>query len=168
MSERNSGWGRSDWGGAGARTASIRVLGAAALCALAACSMMQTPDAASIAGVAPSGSVTVKEAFAAGYGGGAGTLNYAGQSYPFRLIGTVMGPGGAERITASGEVYKLSQLSDFNGRYTQSSGKAGLSTGGNGELWLQNGSGVIMHLASQTQGVLLSLGKEEVLVRLEQ
>jgi len=34
------------------------------------------------------------------------------------------------------------------------------------ELWLENNAGVIMHLYSQTQGVLLSLGKEEILMRL--
>ena len=65
-------------------------------------------------------------------------------------------------------MYKLANLSDFDGRYTQSSGAAGLSRGGAGELGLQNNAGVIMHLYSQTQGVLLSLGKEEIVIRLNQ
>jgi hypothetical protein len=79
-----------------------------------------------------------------------------------------VGPGGAERVNATGEVYKLANLNDFGGRYTQSSGAAGLSRGGADELWLQNNAGVIMHLYSQTQGVLLSLGKEEIITRLNQ
>jgi hypothetical protein len=103
----------------------------------------------------------VTETFVAGAGGGSGTLTYNGQSYPFRLIGSVMGPGGADRITASGEIYKLSNVSDFDGRYTQGSGVAGLSQGGQGQLWLQNSAGVIM-----SSGVLLSFGKEEIIIRL--
>jgi hypothetical protein len=93
-------------------------------------------------------------------------VQFNGVSYPFTLVGAVVGPGGAERVTASGEVYKLANVQDFAGRYTQFSGSAGLSRGGAGELWLENNAGVIMHLYSQTQGVLLSLGKEEVVIRL--
>ena len=140
----------------------------AAVLATAGCSGMNAPTAQNIQGAAPSGSVTLDETFAAGYGGGRGTLTFNGGSYPFTLVGAVVGPGGAERVTAAGEVYKLANLSDFDGRYTQSSGAAGLSRGGAGELGLQNNAGVIMHLYSQTQGVLLSLGKEEIVIRLNQ
>ena len=139
-----------------------------ALLAFGGCSFMKTPTEQSIQGLAPSGTVTLNETFAAGFGGGSGTLTFNGQTHPFKLIGSVIGPGGAERLTASGEVYKLNNVSDFGGRYTQSSGKAGLSESGTGELWLENNAGVIMHLRSQTHGVLLSLGKEEIIVRLNQ
>ena len=141
---------------------------AAALLCLVGCSAMQTPNVQSIQGLTPSGTVALTETFAAGYGGGSGTLTFNGQNYPFELIGAVAGPGGAERVTASGEVYKLTKTSDFGGRYTQSSGAAGLSRGGPGQLWLENSAGVIMHLYSQTEGVLLSLGKEEIFIRLQQ
>jgi hypothetical protein len=133
---------------------------------LSACSAMKPPTEASISGLLPSGQITLTETFAAGYGAGDGMLTFNGESHSFMLLGAVMGPGGAERVTAAGEVYKLNNVSDFAGRYTQFSGTAGLSQGGSGELWLQNDAGVIMHLTSQTQGVLLSLGKEEVFVRL--
>jgi hypothetical protein len=146
--------------------ASIKVTFLAAGLAMVGCSSMNAPTAQSIAGLTPSGSVTLNETFAAGYGGGSGTLNFNGVAYPFTLVGAVVGPGGAERVAASGEVYKLSNPDDFGGRYTQSSGAAGLSRGGAGQLWLENNKGVIMHLYSQTQGVLLSLGKEEIVVRL--
>jgi len=141
---------------------------ATALLGLAGCSAMQTPTAQSIQGLTPSGTVALTETFATGYGGGSGTLSFNGQSYPFILVGAVVGPGGAEKVTASGEVYKLTKVGDFGGRYTQSSGAAGLSRGGTGQLWLENGAGVIMHLYSQTEGVLLSLGKEEIFIRLNQ
>lgn len=140
----------------------------AVLLAMTGCGAMKTPDAQTIQGLQPSGTVTLTEDFVAGVGGGSGTLNFNGQSYPFRLLGSVIGPGGAEKINASGEVYKLTNVSDFGGRYTQSSGSAGLARSGNGQLWLENSAGVVMHLYSQTQGVLLSLGKEEIYIRLNQ
>ena len=153
--------------GASAVTIALTAFGMlAASLGLTACSSMHSPNEASISGLQPSGQVTVTETFAAGYGAGDGTLVFNGASYPFSLLGAVIGPGGAERITASGEVYKLNNISNFAGRYTQFSGAAGLSKGGTGELWLQNSDGVIMHLYSQTKGVLLSLGKEEIIVRL--
>ena len=146
--------------------ASIKVTFLAAVLVMAGCSGMKAPTVQNIAGLPPSGSVSLNETFAAGYGGGSGTLNFNGGAYPFTLVGAVVGPGGAEKVTASGEVYKLANVQDFAGRYTQSSGAAGLSRGGAGELWLENNAGVIMHLYSQTQGVLLSLGKEEIVIRL--
>lgn len=139
----------------------------AAVTLLGACSALKVPTEQSIQGLTPSGTVSVTEDFLAGYGGGTGRLTFNGQTYPFRLIGTVLGPGGADRITASGEVYKLNAVNDFAGRYTQGNGAAGLSRSGNGQLWLQNSAGVIMHLYSTSNGVLLSLGKEEILIRLE-
>jgi hypothetical protein len=136
-----------------------------AMLGLAGCSALNVPTEQNIQGLTPSGAVSLTETFVAGAGGGSGTLTFNGRTYPFRLIGSVIGPGGAEQITASGEVYKLSNLSDFEGRYTQGSGSAGLSSSGQGQLWLQNGAGVIMHLYSTTTGVLLSLGKEEIIIR---
>lgn len=131
------------------------------------CSAVKAPTAQSIEGLTPAGTVTLTETYVAGLGGGSGTLTFNGRSYPFRLIGSVIGPGGADRITASGEVYKLTDVKDFGGRYTQGSGSAGLSRGGEGQLWLENNAGVIIHLYSTSTGVLLSLGKEEVFIRLE-
>lgn len=143
------------------------VVAATVIGSLAGCGVLQTPTQQSIQGLTPSGQVSLHETFVAGVGGGGGILTFNGQYYPFRLVGSVIGPGGAEKVSASGEVYSLNNLPDFSGRYTQASGKAGLSQGGAGELWLQNRAGVIMHLTSQTQGVLLSFGKEEIIIRLE-
>jgi hypothetical protein len=137
----------------------------AAMLGLAGCSL-KVPTEQSIEGLAPAGTVSLTETFVAGYGGGGGTLTFNGQTYPFRLLGSVIGPGGADRITASGEVYKLTKVADFSGRYTQGSGKAGLSRSGSGQLWLENKAGVIMHLYSTSSGVMLSIGKEEIIVRL--
>jgi hypothetical protein len=141
----------------------------AAVLATAGCSgMMNTPTAQSIAGLSPSGNVTVTEDFVAGMGGGSGTLYFQGQTYPFRFVGTVVGPGGVEKITASGPVYKLASVGEFAGRYTQSTGKAGLSSSGSSDLWLENNAGVMMHLQGTSTGAMLTLGKDEIIIRMAQ
>ena len=79
-------------------------------------------------------------------------------------LSSIMGPGGAVRIDGQGNVYKLARVDDFFGRYTQHSGSAGLAQDGTGELWLQNDSGVVMHLTSQVRGMILSLGRQEIVI----
>jgi hypothetical protein len=149
---------------------SLRVALAAVALAMTACSgMMNTPTAQNVAGLSPSGSVTITEDFVTGLGGGNGTLEFQGRSYPFKMVGTVAGPGGGlEKISASGPVYKLASVSDFPGRYTQSTGKAGLSSSGSSDLWLENSAGVIMHLQGISTGAMLTLGKDEIIVRMAQ
>ena len=141
-----------------------------AVLATAGCSgMMNTPTAQSVAGLPPSGSVTITEDLVAGLEGGSGMLEYQGRTYPFKVVGTVAGPGGGvEKISAAGPVYKLASLADFPGRYTQSTGKAGFSSSGSSDLWLENGAGVIMHLQGTSSGATLTLGKEEIFIRMSQ
>src|SRR6516164_5455922 len=142
----------------------------AAVLATAGCSgIMNTPTAQNIAGLSPSGNVTITEDFVTGLGGGSGTLEYQGRTYPFKVVGSVAGPGGGlEKISASGPVYKLADVSDFPGRYTQSTGKAGLSSSGSSDLWLENSAGVIMHLQGTSTGAMLTLGKDEIIIRMAQ
>jgi len=141
----------------------------AAVLGTAGCSgMMSTPTAQNIAGLSPSGNVSITEDFVAGMGGGSGTLYFQGQTYPFKFVGTVAGPGGVEKISASGPVYKLANVSDFGGRYTQSTGKAGFSSSGSSDLWLENSAGVIMHLQGTSTGAMLTLGKDELFIRMSQ
>ncbi|HEY6434889.1 MAG TPA: hypothetical protein VIZ17_23195 [Acetobacteraceae bacterium] len=147
----------------------LKAVIAAALLAASGCSSMKVPTAQSITGLSPSGDVTITEDFVTGLGGGSGTLNYQGQAYPFRVFGAVVGPGGGlSKITASGPVYNLKSVADFSGRYTQSTGPAGLSTTGGSDLWLQNSAGVIMHLQGASQGAMLTLGRDEIFVRMSQ
>jgi hypothetical protein len=140
----------------------------ASLLALCACSSIgKPPTEADIAGLPPSGYVTLTETFVVALGGGSGTLQFQGRDYPFTLIGTVVGPSASlTRLSVSGEVYKLNTVADFPGAYAQRSGPPGLEKPGAGDLWLQNKAGVVMHLSGTSSGVMLSLGRDEILVRM--
>jgi hypothetical protein len=138
------------------------------LVALCGCSAIgKPPTEANIQGLSPSGYVTLTETFVVALGEGSGTLQFRGKDYPFKLIGTVVGPSASfTKISVSGEVYKLNTVSDFSGAYAQSSGPPGLEKAGAGDLWLENKAGVIMHLTGKSSGVMLSLGRDEILVRM--
>jgi hypothetical protein len=139
------------------------------LLALTGCSSMRAPTAQSIAGLSPSGTVILTKDFVTGLGGGNDSPNYQRQTFPFRLIGSVVGPGGGlSKINASSEVYKLGRVGDFPGRYTQGTGGAGLSTAGASDLWLRNGAGVIMHLQGTSSGATLIHGRDEIFVGMSQ
>lgn len=139
----------------------------AALAALTACSIAPSvPDAESVAGLRPSGTVTLEEAVAGGAEAGRGTLHFRGRSYPFRLVGGVTGPGGGVALRGSGTVYRLERLSDFAGIYTQGSGPPGIDTSSRADLWLRNEAGVIVHVRGEREGVSVSLGRSHVVVEL--
>jgi len=127
---------------------------------------IQAPTAQSIAGLAPSGKLTMTQIFAGGMGVGSGTLTFNGKTYPFKLLGTVMGPGSISKVSVSGDVYKLDDVAQFSGAWVEGTGAAGLETSQAGDLWLQNKAGVIMHLTGKQTGVTLSLGRDELLIKL--
>jgi hypothetical protein len=145
----------------------LRLLAAAALVSLAACAdVAAVPTAQSVAGLTPSGTVRLTETFAVGAGYGSGILRFQGQTVRFELVGSIVGGLGAERIEAAGEVYKLNSVADFPGIYSQGVGAAGLNTSTKGDLWLASKAGVIMHLVGTQSGGSLSLGRDEVYIKL--
>ncbi len=126
----------------------------------------EVPTAQTIAGLEPSGRVIMTEVFAGGAGVGTGALTFRGKTYPFKLIGTVIGPGSVSKLDVSGDVYKLDDVSQFSGPYVEGTGAIGIETSGKGDLWLQNKAGVVMHLTGTQTGVTLSLGKDEIIIEL--
>jgi hypothetical protein len=117
----------------------------------------------------PSGSVNIHQVQVAFIGSGAvggGTLYFRGRSYPFKLGGLGIGGIGVSTLDASGTVYNLRRLQDFEGVYGQA--RIGWAVGqhGKGEMWLQNGNGVYLKLKARRQGLALSLGADGMVVRL--
>ena len=68
----------------------------------------------------PSGSVSIHQMQVAFIGSGAvggGTLYFGGRSYPFKLGSLGIGGFGVSKLDATGSVYNLSRLQDFEGVY---------------------------------------------------
>jgi hypothetical protein len=108
----------------------------------------------------PSATVRIQEWSAAYYGSaaaGKGTLYYNGQRHHFTISGLGVGGAGGQKISATGKVYNLNNLSSFSGTYR------GVSRGltlieGKMHAKLTNGNGVVMYLAGETEGVASSMG----------
>ena len=98
---------------------------------------------------------------------GGGTLTYKGKDYPVDVKGLSVGDVGATRIEASGNVYNLKSIGDFNGNYTAVA--AGLTiAGGGGYAAMKNQNGVTVELVSTTQGLKFALGGGGVDMKIKQ
>jgi len=141
-----------------------------ALLTLAGCQIPPSgvPTAADIRGLKPSGHVTMTQVFVSGTGIGSGTLSFRGRNYPFTLLGSLGGFAAIATTEASGEVYKLSDPTQFSGAWIQGNGALAVSTLANGELWMQNRNGVIMRLNAQQAGMTLGSGRNEIFIQLGQ
>jgi hypothetical protein len=125
-------------------------------------SMTQAPS------TPPSATVRIREWSAAYYGSaaaGKGTLYYHGRSHRFTISGVGVGGAGGQKISATGKVYNLKNLSSFSGTYH------GISRGltlieGKMHAKLTNGNGVVMYLAGETEGLASSMGAQAFEVNL--
>jgi hypothetical protein len=125
-------------------------------------SMTQAPS------TTPSATVSIREWSAAYYAqavSGKGTLYYNGQRHHFTISGGGLGGSGAQKVSATGKVYNLNNLSAFSGTYH------GISRGltlieGKMHAKLTNQNGVTMYLAGETEGLASSLGAQAFEVNL--
>jgi hypothetical protein len=124
------------------------------------------PEPASESRLAPSGQIAFEygqAAFILSGSGGKGTLSFNKKKYRIKLGGLGIGGFGAARITATGEVFNLKSLADFEGAYVQ--GRMGYAFGeGKGSLWLENAHGVVLKLKTKNKGVVLSLGGDGLVI----
>ena len=109
---------------------------------------------------APSGSLHMEEwqvmALLAG-DWGRGTLGYNGKTYKFKMTGLGAGGYGIDKISATGNVYRLNDIADFPGKYSELRG--GLTLGkGVGGYYVHNDKGVVLELKTHAEGVALSIG----------
>ena len=116
----------------------------------------------------PSATVSIREWSAAYYAqaeSGKGTLYYNGRSHHFTISGAGVGGSGVQKVSATGKVYNLNNLSSFSGTYH------GISSGltlieGKMHAKLTNQNGVVMYLAGETEGLASSLGAQAFQVNL--
>lgn len=88
---------------------------------------------------------------------GRGTLTYQGKEYPISVKGVSVGDVGVVKIEASGQVFDLKSLRDFDGNYTTADAGA-TAAGGAGVAVMKNQNGVTVELVSTTQGAQIGLG----------
>jgi hypothetical protein len=115
----------------------------------------------------PSGRIKIQQiqvAFLASGAFGGGTLTYKGRSYPLKIAGLGVGGIGASRFTASGDVYGLDSLSDFEGPYGEVRAGWALGERGKGRMWLRNANGVSLNLKGTRQGLQTALGADGVVI----
>ena len=99
--------------------------------------------------------------------GGTGTLTFRGQDYEFKIVGLGAGGTGLQTIKATGEVYNLESLGDFEGTYT------GLRFGltlirGKMHAKLKNEKGVVLYLTGKATGLASSSGADRFVIQLEE
>src|SRR5258706_710287 len=133
------------------------------MAAIAAAFVLAMPVAAS-ADEAPDATLEISGGSVAagiGYTWGKGTLRYDGRSIPVTFKGLSLAAVGGESIRASGDVYHLAKLADFEGNYTAASAGATVAGGGSVAA-MQNQNGVVIKLRSTGQGLQFNLSVEGV------
>ena len=96
-----------------------------------------------------------------GFSWGKGSLSYKGKTYPFKVEGLSVGDVGIQRATATGNVFGLKKIEDFDGNYT-AAGAGATVGGGAGAAVMKNQNGVVIELKSTTQGANLKLAAEGI------
>jgi hypothetical protein len=100
-----------------------------------------------------------------GFSWGSGTLTFKGVKYPITVSGLSVGASaGATSVTASGSVFNLNRLEDFDGNYTAVG--TGVTVGGGASvLTMKNQNGVVIDKVATTQGLKFSLDAAGVRLR---
>jgi len=101
-----------------------------------------------------------------GYTWGDGSLTFKSRKHNFSISGLSIVDVGASSYSASGNVYHLNKLSDFNGNYFALSAGAAIAGGGNA-VYLQNQNGVVIKVAATEIGLRFNLAGSGVNIALK-
>ena len=102
-----------------------------------------------------------------GWSWGGGELNYAGKAHKFKIAGLSVAEVGVTKAEATGHVYNLKNLADFNGVYAAAATE-GTAGKGAGVSSLRNEKGVVINLKSETKGANIKIAAEGLKLTLEQ
>jgi hypothetical protein len=92
-----------------------------------------------------------------GFSWGSGTLTYKGKQHPISVEGLSVGSVGANTVSASGKVYNLKKIEDFDGNYA-AVGTGATVGGGGGIASMRNQNGVVIDVVSTSEGVKFTIG----------
>jgi hypothetical protein len=118
---------------------------------------------------APDATIRLSEGSVAagiGWSWGKGTLHYMGKTYPVKISGLTVAEVGITKAEASGNVYNLKSIEDFNGVYA-AAGTEGTAGKGAGVSSLRNSKGVVINLKSETKGANIKIAAEGLKLEVE-
>ena len=118
----------------------------------------------------PSGTIALSAtSIAAGVGAqwGDGILTLPnGKTYRFAVQGLEVGGVGVSTLQAQGTVYNLRRVSELDGLYVAADANVAVGSGP-GTQTMRNEHGVVINLASEQQGVKLTLGGQGMRITLK-
>jgi hypothetical protein len=95
-----------------------------------------------------------------------GTLSYQGKAYRVSVNGLDLGKVGITKVTASGQVYNLKRVADFEGTYTSAGADVTLA-GGHSGVTMKNQNGVKIVISATSKGVDLTVGGSGVTMKIK-
>jgi hypothetical protein len=101
-----------------------------------------------------------------GYSWGGGTLTFKGKTYDVEVSGLSVGDVGVSKIEASGDVFNLKRLEDFDGNFTAAAAGATIA-GGATAVAMRNQNGVTVNMISTTKGLKWSLAAAGVSMKIK-
>jgi hypothetical protein len=101
-----------------------------------------------------------------GWSWGKGELSYMGKTYKFKVEGATVGEVGKTEAKATGKVFNLKKLDDFDGVYAAAGAGATGGTGASATA-LVNDKGVQVVLTSTTKGANIKVAAEGLKLKLE-
>ncbi|HEY6366087.1 MAG TPA: DUF1134 domain-containing protein [Candidatus Binatia bacterium] len=116
----------------------------------------------------PSGKISIESnsiALAVGVTWGDGRLTFKNKRQLFAVNGLTLVDVGIAKASAVGEVYNLTDVSQFEGTYLASEAGFDLAVGMGG-IFMRNKNGVILHLRGDSEEALLQLGRSGMTVKL--
>lgn len=117
---------------------------------------------------APSGKISIESnsiALAVGVNWGEGRLTFKGKRALFTVNGLTLVDVGIAKASAVGEVYNLTDISQFEGTYL--AGEAGFDlAGAMSGILMRNKNGVVLHMRGDSEEALLQLGRGGMTVKL--
>jgi hypothetical protein len=137
--------------------------------ALAGVMVMLTASALADDDKKPDGTVRISEGSVAvgiGWSWGRGDLNFGGKTYHFKIEGLSVAELGMTKAEATGSVYNLKKISDFDGIYAAASA-GGTAGSGAGVSSLRNPNGVVINLKSETKGASIKVAASGLKITIE-
>jgi hypothetical protein len=101
-----------------------------------------------------------------GWTWGHGELNFGGKTYKFKVDGLSVAEVGVTKAEATGTVYNLKSVDDFDGVYA-AAGAEGTVGKGAGVSSLRNAKGVVINLKSETKGANIKVAAEGLKLKID-